>query len=463
MEKEKLSYTLETVRFGMAEIGSSLTATIGITFFAIFVTEMAGLSAAAMGAIISFAGLVDTASVPFIGIMLQKSRFKSGKFRPFILWGGLIAAVFTVLRLTDFGLEGTTQFVYFFVTYAVCQIGLNTIQSGWTGVLPVIAKSPEKRIMYTSCAIQFNSLAKFLHGLTAVSLIAFFSRNGGENTASGYTWFAVLAAVIIFASFYQCYTLLKPIDLPEVKSEKTGKKSASDVSILEMLKSVASLPMMFFLIAGILKISTFFVINGLAPFYYQYVIGDRSMLTVFLSVSTLLMFGGATLTPFIAKRVGGARNAYITGALIYGLAMLSSFLFKGSALGITSLICIGYVGYAFMHSSEKAVYSTIADYTEYKTGKDMKGFLMSIILFCPKIGNIIQGIVLGIGLTAIGFDPNNVTPEAIEKFPMLMSLLPAIMLGITALSMFLFPLTNKRVEQMQAELKARGEMASKTI
>jgi len=405
MEKEKPTYNLDTIRFGMNDFGSSMIATMGITFFAIFMTNMVGVSAATVGWIISVAGIFDTISVPCLGFLIQKFHFKRGKFRPWILWGGLFCAICALLRFVDFGLQGTPQVVYYFLVYVVCQIGLNAVMSGYQSLIPVFGKTPEKRIILTSCSIQFNAIGKFLFGLTAVALIAFFS-GGGEQTAAGYSGLAVLVAILSFAVFYQMYRLAGKVDLPAVKAEQTEKKLKleSDVSIMDMLKGIVHLPMLFFLIAGILKISTFFAINSIAPYYYQYVIGDKTMLTVFLSLSTVLMFIGATATPLVSKWSGGARNAYIIGAIVYGVAMLSSFIFKGSALGITSIICIGYIGYAFMHSSERTVYSTIVDYAQLKTGKDMKGFIMPILLLCPKIGTIFQGMILGIGLTAIGFD-----------------------------------------------------------
>jgi len=65
----------------------------------------------------------------------------------------------------------------------------------------------------------------------------------------------------------------------------------------------------------------------------------------------------------------------------------------------------------------------------------------------------VQGTILGVGLTVIGFDSKNVTEAASKGIPVLMSLLPAILMAVTVIAMLLFPLTDKKVAQMQEAAK----------
>jgi Na+/melibiose symporter-like transporter len=448
--QKKSLYTLTTVRYGMTNFFSSLVTTMASAYFAVFLTGSIGLSAAAMGSILALAGLVDTMSVPCIAIIIQKATFKSGKFRPWLLFGGSLCALFSWLRFTDIGVSAGGQAFYFGLMYVLCYIAFNFAYSAYTGIMPLLAKDPEERVGLASCRIQFNSISKFILGLVSVQMIAFFS--GGKENATGYSIFAAFLGVLVFLGFYQLYRLAKPIDVPadNGNAATATAKSSDNVSILEMIQSIISLPMLLYLIAAILKIGTFFSVTSIAAYYYNYVIGNRALLTVFLSGSTLLMFCGALITPWVARLVGGARNTYICGGIIYGGAMLISYFAKNSGMTFTTFMCLGYVGYSFMHASEAAVYSTLVDYTQFKTGKDLKGFLMSIFTLSPKVGSVLQGVILGIGLTTIGFTQSNLTKSAIQGIPVLMSLLPAILMGITVVCMSLFPLTDQKVREMQA-------------
>lgn len=438
-QKKKAVYSLNSYRYGLGNFFTTIITNLSSTYFSSFLTISVGLSAAAMGSAMSIASLVDTISIPIIGVLIQKCNFKSGKFRPWILWGAIACAIFNWLRFTNFGFSGSTAVLYFGVMYTLCYIAYNLVYCPYTGLLPVLAPNPGDRASYAACRIQCNSVAKFLLSLVAVALFE----------AIGYSAFAGILSVLCFFGFYQLYMMAKPYDIPERTGG--GKSGTSDVSVVEMIKSVISYPMLMFLIAGVLKIATYFSVTSLSVYYYTYVIGDNALLTVYLSLSTALMIGGAFLTPFVSKLVGGSRNAYIIGGIIYGGSMLISFLSQNNAVFFTILLAVGYIGYSFMHSAEAAVYSNLVDYTLIKTGKDLKGFLMTLLSLSPKIGGIFQGVILGVGLSMIGFNADNVTQQAIEGLPVLFALFPAILLAIVIVAMLLYPLSDKKIAQMKAQ------------
>ena len=115
----------------------------------------------------------------------------------------------------------------------------------------------------------------------------------------------------------------------------------------------------------------------------------------------------------------------------------------------------GYVGYSIAHAAEITVYSSVVDYSQWKSGKDLKPFMMSLFNLVPKIGTTVGSLVMGYGLVAVGFDAENVTAGAVEGIRILFSALPCILLIVGILLMVVFPLTDDRVRKMQAEIKAR--------
>jgi GPH family glycoside/pentoside/hexuronide:cation symporter len=119
-------------------------------------------------------------------------------------------------------------------------------------------------------------------------------------------------------------------------------------------------------------------------------------------------------------------------------------------------MCLGYIGYTFSHASEVALYSTVVDYTKWKTGKDLKPFMMTLFSLTPKIGTTVGSAVLGFGLVAVGFVKTNVTPEAINGIRILMSGIPAALAALCAVVMLMFPLTDKKVLQMQDDMVKKG-------
>ena len=203
------------------------------------------------------------------------------------------------------------------------------------------------------------------------------------------------------------------------------------------------------------KGSTYFIITGLAAYYYTYVVGNKNMLTVYLSLSTFLMIFGSFIMPFVSRLVKGAKQTYILGLTLYAACLALAYFLGQNAIVFTVLMSAGYVGYSIAHAAEITVYSSVVDYSQWKSGKDLKPFMMSLFNLVPKIGTTVGSVVMGYGLVAVGFNANDVTPGAVDGIRILFSALPCLLLVLGIVLMVIFPLTDDKVRKMQAEIKER--------
>ena len=458
-KKKKVMYSVMSFRYGLTNGFSTLITTMASTYWAIFLTDAVGLETAVMAGILSAASIVDMVSVPFIGIIMQKAKFKSGKFRPWLILGAVTAAVFRWLTFTDPGLTGAAQAVWFGGGYILTYIGYNIAFTAFTGLLPLMATDPDDRQAYAGAKSICNSAGKFVFSLFSVSLVAAFGRG---NDALGYSMLALLIGVLVIIAYFQLFTAVKKIDVvqPEAQREDvaSAKPAAGDAykaSLWEMIKFAITKPFLLYLGGASCKGSTYFIITGLAAYYYTYVVGDKNMLTVYLSLSTFLMIFGSFIMPFISRLVKGAKQTYILGLALYAACLALAYFLGQDAIVFTVLMSAGYVGYSIAHAAEITVYSSVVDYSQWKSGKDLKPFMMSLFNLVPKIGTTVGSLVMGYGLVAVGFDAENVTAGAVEGIRILFSALPCILLIVGILLMVVFPLTDDRVRKMQAEIKAR--------
>ena len=259
----------------------------------------------------------------------------------------------------------------------------------------------------------------------------------------------------------QLFTATKKIDVVAPKAETAKgevKKPVEDVykaSLWEMIKYAITKPFLLYLGGASCKGSTYFIITGLAAYYYTYVVGDKNMLTVYLSLSTFLMIGGSFIMPYVSRLVKGAKQTYILGLSIYAACLALAYFLGTNAVVFTVLMSAGYVGYSIAHAAEITIYSSVVDYTQWKSGKDLKPFMMSLFNLVPKIGTTVGSFVMGFGLVAVGFDKTNVTAGAISGIRVLFSALPSLLLVVGIVLMVLFPLTDDKVRSMQAEIRER--------
>lgn len=459
---QKNTYSVLAFRYGITNGFSTLLTIIATTYWSIFLTGAVGLETAAMAVIMSASSFVDLISIPICGIILQKTRIKGGKygiFRPWLLIGGVLAALFRWLSFTDLGLTGIGSAIWFGGTYILAYVAFNMAFSAFSGILPLMAKTPGERVAFASARTTCNSIGKFIFSLTSVTLISVF---GQGNDARGYCALAGLIAVVVIFGFAQLYVASKNYDIVDTTlSSGNGKKDEYSVSIWEMIKFTISKPFLLFLLGSVCKGSIFFIITGLAPYFYSYVVGDKSMLTWYMSASTFLMIGGSFLTPYANKLFRSTRNTFAAGIAIYGLCLILAYFLGTTAVNFTVFLSIGYVGYAIAHASEIALYSAVVDYTQWKHDRNLKPFMMTLFSLTPKIGTVVGTAVMGFGLVAIGFDQANVTAQAADGIRILLSGLPAALAVLSVLAMSLFPLTDKRIQEMQDDLAQRKAASTK--
>jgi len=432
---------------------STLLTTVANTYWSVFLVSAVGLETAAMAWILSIGSIVDMVSVPIVGIVMQKVNFKKGgKLRPWLVIAGVAAALFRWLSFTDLGLTGTGAAIWFAGTYILTYIMFNLAYSAFTGILPMMAKDPVDRVAYASTRTLCNSIGKFLFSITSVGLIAFF---GNGNESRGYSLFVLLIAVLVIFGFVQLFFATREVDISEPQGSDGKKKGQYDVTLWEMIKNTVSKPFLIYLLGSSCKSAAYMIVTALTTYYYTYVIGDKSMLTWFLTASTFMMIGGSFATPYISRIVKGARNTFITGIAIYGACMGLAFFLGDTAVTFTVLMSVGYIGYSMAHATEVAMYSMVVDYSKWKSGKDLKPFMMSLFSLTPKIGMTIGSAVVGFGLVAVGFHADNVTKTAIAGIRILTSALPALTILLGVVVLFFFPLTDTRVREMQKEIDER--------
>ena len=457
-KKKKKMYSVMSFRYGITNGVATLITTMASTYWAIFLTDAVGMEAAVMAGILSITSIIDMISVPFIGIIMQKAKFKSGKFRPWLLFGAVTAAVFRWLSFSNPGFTGIRQIFWFGGAYILTYLGYNIAFTAFTGFLPLMASDPDNRQAYAAAKNICNSTGKFLLSLFSLYLISLF---GHGNATMGYSRLALLIGVLVILAHWQLFTATKKIDVVVTESKtavgEVHKPAKDDykVSFWEMSKYAISKPFLLYVVGSACKCSTYFLITALAPYYYGYVIGAERMLTVYLSLGTFLMIAGSFITPYVSRLVKGAKESYILGLAFYAVCLGLAFCVATNVLVCTLLMSIGYVGYSIAHATEITVYSSIVDYTQWKTGKDLKPFMMSLFNLGMKVGKTVSSFALGLGLVLMKFNKTNVTNSAISGICIMFSALPSLILVVGAVLMIFFPLTDDKVRSMQAEIRER--------
>jgi Na+/melibiose symporter-like transporter len=429
--------------YGLADGTMAMLPTIYNSYWSLFLTSAAGLSTTGMALVMSIIGVADIISILLVSFIVQKCNLKFGKFRFWVLLGGLTAAATRVLAFSVF-LPGSVA--YFSVMIVISSSLYNLAYSAYMGMIPIMSSTQEGRMQVVAAQQQCVAVFAIIVSLISVQIIG----------TVGYAVLNAIAAVAIFASVIPMYIATKEVDVYKPVGKMSAEEKSAQPSTWDMIRLVFNVPMLVYLLGSICKIVGSIGLVMLVSYYYTYAYGDMSMLTYYLTLSTVLQLIGASLAPFVNRLVRGNRNTFATGLFVYAVCLAIAFAIGGNAILFTVALSAGYMGWAIAHTADAAYYSYIGDYVEYKHGKNIQPFLMSMLSMTIKIGVALSSVAVGWGLVAVGFDAENVTEAAKTGIMNLTILLPLAANALGGVITLLSPLSDRRVSEIRAELDARG-------
>jgi GPH family glycoside/pentoside/hexuronide:cation symporter len=309
----------------------------------------------------------------------------------------------------------------------------------------------------------FRFVAAFIGGLivqaSTISLVKYF---GNGNDAVGWQWamacIAALAAVLFFITFATTKERVQP-----PKEQMSAFKS--DLRDLFTNKP-------WLLIAGATVFQlTYIVMRGSSiAYYFKYYVGEQqfnflgnsfalsqeTFTSSFLLIGSIATIIGVVLTKWISKKLD-KKNTY-AGFLIASAALNAAFYLVRPQDVLLIYGLNVFVSFFFGPVSvlQWAMYTDTADYSEWKNHRRATALLMAASLFALKLGLALGGSLVGWILANYGFAPNQTqTPEAMTGIVLLLSVFPAVFGIAGGLLMLPYPLTNKKMVEIEEELTAR--------
>ncbi|MDI6681106.1 glycoside-pentoside-hexuronide (GPH):cation symporter [Leuconostoc suionicum] len=440
------------------------------TYFMIFVTStlFAGSDKATeskyIGIVTSLVvgiRLVEIIFDPIIGSVIDNTRTKFGKFKPWLVIGGVISGISLLVIFTNFfGLSVSNPTLYL-VLFTIVFIILDSFYSfkdiAFWSMIPALSTDTAERGTLATFARFGSSLGA--NGTTAlvVPIVAFFTvltSGSGKESATGWFWFALIVAVLSAGSAIVTAKFSK-------ENETVLRTQASEkYNILDVFKAIIkndqllwlALSYMFYAIANVAT-------TGVLLFYFKFVIGQ---VTEFAMVGVISMITGiiaVPLFPFLAKLMT-RRYVFASGI---GLMVLSYVMFT---IAGTNLWIVG-LGLIFFYFPQQLIFlsvlMTITDSVEYgqwKNGQRNEAVTLSLRPLLDKLAGTFSNAIVGFVAIAAGMTGNatfnDMTASGIHTYKLYAFYIPAALMIVSLLIfMFKVTLTEKKHAKIVAELELR--------
>lgn len=446
----------EKIGYGFGDMASSMFWKIFGMYLLFFYTDVFGLAPAAVGTMFLITRIWDSFLDPVIGVIADRTESRWGKFRPYLLYVALPFGIIGVLTFTTPHLSPSGKLVYAYVTYTLMMMVYSAINVPYASLLGVMSPNPQDRTTLSSYRMFFAYLGSFIALMLIEPLVEFFSKHGSVQQSWQYS-VAVIAAMCVVL-FLACFALTKERVKP-IHEEKHSLKE----DLLDLCKNG---PWWILLGAGIAALIFNSIRDGATIYYFKYYVLETSSFQIAsLGVtvtwtSLYLMLGqasnmlGVALAAPVANHIG-KKNTYILAMAIATVLSIAFYWFTPGQLVLIFVfqalisVCAGII-FPLLWS----MYADIADYSELKCGRRATGLIFSSSSMSQKLGWTLGGALTGWLLGYFGFQANVVQTEtAVVGIKMMLSFLPAIGTVLSIIFIAFYPLSEKKVKEITAELE----------
>ena len=456
----KLSW-LQRIGFGAGDMAQNLiyqTVSIWLLFF---YTNVYGISPAAAALMFLIVRLVDVLWDPLVGAFVDKSNPKLGKYRSWLITGGIPLAGLAILCFWN-GFSGSL--VYAYITYVGMSMCYTLVNVPYGALNSSLTRDTEEVTILTSTRMFMANLgALVVKSLPLV--IAIFAPKAADGTAiidqpeSATAWFitmsifAIAGMALLIFSFTQCKERVV-MDAKEAENVKV-----SDLW-MEFLRNRPLRIIAFFFITAFAMMS---ISNAADAYFMTYNLEATPMMTTaFMWLGTIPAFIFMPLVPAIKRKIGKKGMFYLfLGTAILGMGMLYVFT-SVESLKVFWLLCVAQfvksTGVIVATGYMWALIPEVVSYGEYTSGRRISGIVNALTGIFFKAGMALGGVVPGIVLSIVGFDAKlaEQTAFAEQGILWLACVIPAILLLVAMYVISKYELEDDVIDKINKEIEERA-------
>lgn len=451
----KLSF-VERVAYGLGDYAGNLVYSSISGFLLVYYISILGVNAATAASVMAISKIFDGVSDLIMGRIVDNTKSKYGKARPWIIRMSIPLGICTVLMFSvPAGLKGGAQIAYMFLSYnlvsTVFYTGLNVPYATLQGLMTT---NQYERGLLGNFRMLLATFGTMTVNTMIPLLVGKFS--GGEvyTAAPQSAWtMAVVVLMVVFIAL-NCLTFFCCKErVVSDASEDKGEKKEKGPSVMECLKSLIKnkywLLQVVFLFSLYFMMSTFFGSNA---YFAQYVLGDANSMGLISNVLSMAQMGMMFVTPFIMIKLSKRWLSFI-GMAVAGVAFILTSL-AGS--NVTMVVACNLVKGAAFGCGAATMFGMLQDsitYGQWLTGVQAMGMGNAASSFCMKVGSGVGTAALGWILGAGGFDAaaEVQSASAITAINVACIWVPVIVCIIGVVCMFFFDL-DKYYEKAIADL-----------
>ena len=389
--------------YGIGAIGLDLSYGMFYSYLSYYLSSVLGLEEGFLLLITPLARIWDGINDPMMGTVVDNTRTKFGKYRPWILIGALCNAVVLFLLFTSFGMSGLPLYIYIGIMYVAWGMTNTMADIPYWSMVPSFTSEEKERNLVATDARSFSGIGQGIISILTPIICPLLS--SGITDAKGYSasgfsrWAGICGVALVFFALV-CVLITKEKNVVYGEKKKFSLKQIFDV-----IKSNDQL--VVFIIFAMLSNAGWYLTSSTAVYYFTDTLGDPTLQSLFQTIGTVGSVLGLLVVPVLTKWFS-KRQTYtislVTAIVGYGLMLITGPILKLNVIVMDVCYILASVGVSSMFVSQTIFLADIVDYGEYKNGERNESITFSMKGFLQKMAYTMQTIVLFGGLGIMNYN-----------------------------------------------------------
>ena len=409
MEEKKYLKWYNKVGYGSGDIAGNVVYAFLTSFVMIYLTDTIGLNAGIVGTLIAVSKLFDGVTDVFFGSMIDKTKSKMGKARPWMFYGffGCALTLLGVFAIpTNMG--QTAQYAWFFICYTMLNAVFYTANNiAYAALTSLVTKNSRERVEMGSFRFMFSFGTNLLIQSITFGAVAAFG--GG---AEGWRTVALIYCIVGIITNSLSVFSVKELSEEELREDAPEEEEDSKLTFVQTFKLLVS-NKYFLMICGIYILQQLrAAMLSVGTYYMTYVLLNQQLFGVFSWAINIPLIIALAITPELVARAKGMykvnKYSYIFATACRVGIIIAGYL--GSVPLMLVFTILTSLGEGPWQGDVGAVIASCSEYTYNKTGKRIDGSMFSCTSFGTKLGGGI-GVALSGWLLDISGYINNGTVQ----------------------------------------------------
>ena len=442
------------VGYGSGDIAGNVVYAFLTSFVMIYLTDTIGLNAGIVGTLIAVSKIFDGVTDLFFGAMIDKTKTKWGKARPW-MFGGFFGCALTLIGIFAIptSLGKTAQYAWFFICYTLLNAVFYTANNiAYSALTSLVTKNNRERVEMGSFRFIFAFSTSLLIQAMTIGLVTKF----GDDAAAWRTVAIIYTIIGVISNTISVFSV-KELSDEELKEDNETAESASvadeKYTLIDAAKLLVANKYYLMICATYILQQLYSAMLGVGTYYMKYVMGNENLFSYFAWAINIPLIIALIITPSLVTKWKGMYKLNLYGYAVgtIGRALVVVAAYMGNIPLMFLFTGVAAFGMGPWQGDMNAVIAEASQYTYLTKGKRIDGTMYSCTSLGVKLGGGIGVALQGWLLEFAGYDGTALVQaeSCIKMLNVMYLVLPVV---ITLIITFI--MSRMKVEKANAEIRA---------